>query len=153
VEGLTPEDEIGCHAGAAVVEPEHLSVTSSRMSRQSPETHRLLPHRPRHVPKWLTSLPIPSGSASAMVRLRHRRRGPTVVLPAVKDQILQDLDQLSAEQQKQAAELVHGLVSRLPKGASIEDLMQLAGSLDDQSAREMMEAIEEGCERVDLDEW
>jgi anti-anti-sigma regulatory factor len=31
--------------------------------------------------------------------------------------------------------------------------MQLAGSLDDQSAREMMEAIEEGCERVDLDEW
>ncbi len=76
-----------------------------------------------------------------------------MVLPAVKDQILQDLDQLSPEQQKQAAELVHGLVSQLPKGASIEDVMQLAGSLDDQSAREMMEAIEEGCERVDLDEW
>ena len=76
-----------------------------------------------------------------------------MVLPAVKDQILQDLDQLSPEQQKQAAELVHGLVSRLPKGASVEDLVQLAGSLDDQSAREMMEAIEEGCERVDLDEW
>lgn len=76
-----------------------------------------------------------------------------MVLPAVKDQILQDLDQLSPERQKQAAELVHGLVGRLPKGASIEDLMQLSGSLDDQSAREMMEAIEEGCERVDLDEW
>ena len=76
-----------------------------------------------------------------------------MVLPAVKDQILQDLDQLSPEQQKQATELVHGLVSRLPKGASVEDLMQLAGSLDDQSAREMMEAIQEGCERVDLNEW
>jgi hypothetical protein len=76
-----------------------------------------------------------------------------VVLPAVKDQILQDLDQLSPAQQKQAAELVHGLVSSLPKGASVEDLMRLAGSLDEKSAREMMQAIEEGCERVDLDEW
>jgi hypothetical protein len=28
----------------------------------------------------------------------------------------------------------------------------LAGSLDDGSARQMREAIEEGCERVDLDE-
>ena len=76
-----------------------------------------------------------------------------MVLPAVKDQILQDLDQLSPAQQKQAAELVHGLVSSLPKGASVEDLMRLAGSLDEKSAREMMQAIEEGCERVDLDEW
>jgi hypothetical protein len=76
-----------------------------------------------------------------------------VVLPAVKDQILQDLDQLSPEQQKQAADFVHGLVSHLPKGASVEDLMQLAGSLDEKSALEMMQAIEEGCERVDLDEW
>jgi hypothetical protein len=76
-----------------------------------------------------------------------------VVLPAVKDQILQDLDQLSPEQQQQAAVLVRGLVSRLPKGASVEDLMPLAGCLDEQSAREMMQAIEEGCERVDLDEW
>jgi hypothetical protein len=87
-----------------------------------------------------------------------RRRGRAeeavkVVLPAVKDQILQDLDRLSPEQQKRAADLVHGLVTTLPKGASIEDLLKLAGTLDDQSAREMMQAIEEECERVDLDEW
>ena len=67
-----------------------------------------------------------------------------MVLPAVKDQILQDLDQLSPEQQKQAAELVHGLVSRLPKGASIEDLMQLAGSLDGVRAEHVGQAFHEG---------
>jgi hypothetical protein len=76
-----------------------------------------------------------------------------VVLSAVKDQILQDLDRLSPEQQQRAADLVHGLITPLPKGASIEDLLKLAGTLDDQSAREMMQAIEEECERVDLDEW
>jgi hypothetical protein len=31
--------------------------------------------------------------------------------------------------------------------------MTLAGTLDDESARQMREVIEEGCERVDLDEW
>lgn len=76
-----------------------------------------------------------------------------MVLPAVKEQILSDLDRLSPEQQKRAAELVHGLVSPLPKGASVEGLLELAGTLDDESAREMMQAIEEGCERVDVDEW
>lgn len=76
-----------------------------------------------------------------------------MVLPAVKEQILQDLDQLSPRQQERAASLVRDMVSPLPPGASAEDLMALAGILDDQSAREMTEAIEEGCERVDPDAW
>jgi hypothetical protein len=76
-----------------------------------------------------------------------------VVLPAIKDQILSDLDRLAPEQQRRAAELVHGLVSTVPRGASGRDLLRFAGTLDDESAREMIEAIEEGCERVDLDEW
>jgi hypothetical protein len=43
--------------------------------------------------------------------------------------------------------------TRLPRGASADDLLRVAGTLDDKSAREMMQAIEEGCERVDFDEW
>jgi len=76
-----------------------------------------------------------------------------MVMPAVKEQILNDLNQLSPTQQRRAAELVRGLVSTLPKGASVEDLLQVAGTLADEAAHEMMEAIEEGCERVDLHEW
>jgi hypothetical protein len=70
-----------------------------------------------------------------------------------QEQILADLDRLSPEQQRRAADPVHGLVSPLPPGASVEDLLQVAGRLDEDSARQMMEAIEEGCERVDLDGW
>jgi hypothetical protein len=75
-----------------------------------------------------------------------------VVLPAVKEQILSDLDRLSPDLQERAAQLVHGLVASLPKGASVEDLLSI-GTLDEQAAREMMQAIEDGCERVDVNEW
>lgn len=76
-----------------------------------------------------------------------------MVLPEVKERILADLDRLSPEQQQRAAELVHGLMSPLPRGASVEDLLRVSGTLDEDSAREMIDAIEEGCERVDLNEW
>ncbi len=76
-----------------------------------------------------------------------------MVLSVIKQQILNDLDQLSPEMQRRAADLVHRLVSPLPKGASGRDLLRFAGTLDDESAREMIEAIEQGCERVDLDAW
>jgi hypothetical protein len=76
-----------------------------------------------------------------------------VVQPAIKEQILSDLDRLSPEQQQRAAELVHGLVNPRLQGASIEDLLTVAGTLDEESAREMREAVEESCERVDLEEW
>ncbi|HYU32870.1 MAG TPA: hypothetical protein VEW48_11970 [Thermoanaerobaculia bacterium] len=76
-----------------------------------------------------------------------------MVLPVIKQQILDDLDQLSPEMQRRAADLVHRLVSPLPKDASGRDLLRFAGTLDDESAREMIAAIEQGCERVDLDAW
>jgi hypothetical protein len=76
-----------------------------------------------------------------------------VVVPAVKEQILIDLDRLSPAQQERAAALVHGLISPLPKGVPGRDLLRFVGTMDDESAREMIEAIEEGCERIDYDGW
>jgi hypothetical protein len=81
--------------------------------------------------------PLPSAEEAAVV--------PT----AIKEQILSDLERLSPQEQRRAAQLVHGLVSAPPKGTSGRDLLRFAGTLDDESAREMTEAIEEGCERVD----
>lgn len=76
-----------------------------------------------------------------------------MVVPGVKQQILSDLDRLTPEQQEYAAKLVHDLVPALPPGTRLADLAPLAGSLDDESAREMIAAIETGCERVDPDGW
>lgn len=66
-----------------------------------------------------------------------------MVHPAIKEQILDDLGRLSPELQRRALELVRSLAETAPKGASIEDLLGVAGTLDKRSAREMREAIEE----------
>lgn len=73
--------------------------------------------------------------------------------PVIQEQILSELDRLSPKLQRRALELVHGLAASSPKGASLTELLSVAGSLDKQSAREMREAIEEHCERVDSYEW
>lgn len=66
-----------------------------------------------------------------------------MVQPAVKDRILNDLDRLSPEDQERAAELVHSIASPSPNGTSGRDLLRFAGILDDDSAREMIEVIQE----------
>lgn len=76
-----------------------------------------------------------------------------MIEPTIKEQILKDLDRMSPELQQRALRLVHDLVDPHPRGASIEDLMSVAGILDDESAREMIEAIEEGCEQIDPEGW
>jgi hypothetical protein len=76
-----------------------------------------------------------------------------MVNPAVKKQILSDLERLSPELQTRAAQLVRDLVATRPQGVPGRDLLRFAGLFDAETTRQMKEAIEEGCERVDLDEW
>ena len=40
-----------------------------------------------------------------------------------------------------------------PRGVPGRDLLRFAGTIDAESARAMEQAIEEGCERIDLEEW
>ncbi len=84
-----------------------------------------------------------------------RKETEDMVDPAIKEQILSELDRLSPALQRRALEMVHSLnaSSSAASGASLRDLLSIAGTLDKQSAREMREAIEEHCERVDLHEW
>ncbi|HRC84961.1 MAG TPA: hypothetical protein PK413_05065 [Thermoanaerobaculia bacterium] len=70
---------------------------------------------------------------------------------AIRQEILEDLERLPVELQEQARELVHGLVLPRPKGASPQQAMALAGTVDDESAQRMVEAIEEEFERVEID--
>ena len=71
----------------------------------------------------------------------------------VKEQVLNDLEQLSPEMQARAAWLVHALVEAGPRGIPGRDLLGFAGAIDAVSIREMEEAIEDGCERIDPEAW
>lgn len=75
----------------------------------------------------------------------------------VQEEILRDLRRLPVDLQHRAQALVHSLTLsgnvELPPGARAKDLMEVTGILDPDSAREMRDAIEAGCEQVDPDAW
>jgi hypothetical protein len=76
-----------------------------------------------------------------------------VIDPALHEKILRDLDRLPPDLQRRAVELVRSLSAPQPRGASVDDLLSVSGILDEDSAREMREAIEEHCERVESRDW
>lgn len=76
-----------------------------------------------------------------------------MAVAAIRKQILSDLDRLSPKQQHQAAEFVRGLATQTSPGVAGRDLLRFGGTLDNESARQMLEAIDEGCERVDAADW
>ncbi len=55
--------------------------------------------------------------------------------------------------QEQVLRFVVSLKRVAPPGTPGVDMLKFAGSLDSVSAREMREAIERECERVDSGQW
>ena len=71
----------------------------------------------------------------------------------ILDEIVARVDKLSPEMQEQVLRFVESLSTSARKGESGASLRKFSGSLDPVSAREMIQAIEEECERVDAGEW
>ena len=70
----------------------------------------------------------------------------------LKEELLASLEDLPEERQLQVLSSARSL-SPVPRGVPGKDLLRFAGAFDEQAARELSEAIEEGCKRVDFDEW
>jgi len=67
-------------------------------------------------------------------------------------QIHSELDGLDAEKQRRVLEYVRTL-RQSQKGMTGSELKQFVGILNTADARAMMDAIETGCEQVNLNEW
>lgn len=70
---------------------------------------------------------------------------------AVKEQILAQLAGLSEDQQLRVLDFARSLVS--PDGIAGRDLLRFAGAIEKEDLQTMSQAIEEGCEKIDPDEW
>lgn len=70
---------------------------------------------------------------------------------AVKEQILAQLAGLSEDQQLRVLDFARSLVS--PNGIAGRDLLRFAGAIEKEDLQTMSQAIEEGCEKIDPDEW
>ena len=68
-------------------------------------------------------------------------------------EIVARLNELSASQRRLVLEVVRSLASLKPQGVPAQELLPLTGAITAEDARQMMNAIEEGCERVDAKAW
>lgn len=71
----------------------------------------------------------------------------------IRDNIIKNLDKLPVDLQKKVQDFVNALVSTLPKGTSGVSFLQFAEDFSKDDADEMIKVINEGCEKVDLNEW
>lgn len=76
-----------------------------------------------------------------------------MVSPAIKDELLSRMERLPEKEQRRVLDFADTLAHTRPKGVPGEALAPLVGTLDEESARQMIKAIEEGCEQVDEGGW
>ena len=73
--------------------------------------------------------------------------------PSITQEIIERLHELPASQQQLVLEVVRSMASQKPQGVPAKDLLPLTGAITAEDARQMTNAIEEGCERVDANAW
>jgi hypothetical protein len=76
--------------------------------------------------------------------------------PAIQSELLSYLGQLPIGDQARVVDFARTLAKPEMKssvGVPGKDLIKLAGTIGEDDAREMIEAIEEGCEQIDASKW
>ena len=63
------------------------------------------------------------------------------------------LGRLPVERQRQVLEFARTLATPPLQGVRGSTLLQFAGTIDESDLEAMSRAIEDGCERIDADEW
>lgn len=76
-----------------------------------------------------------------------------MINPLIEKEILSQLNKLNLEQQWQVLNYARFLAITKPIGVSGKELLRFAGTIPADDLKLMAQAIEEGCEQVDLNEW
>jgi len=77
-----------------------------------------------------------------------------MVSPGKLKELQAHFDRLRPDQQQRVIDFARQLAApKTPQGTPPEKLLALAGSLPHEEANEIKRIIEEGCERIEPDEW
>ena len=69
---------------------------------------------------------------------------------SVKDNLIAQIDKLPHDLQVRVLDIIKALT---PKGVEGKSLLRFEGSISADDLQLMSKAIEEGCEKVDINEW
>ncbi len=67
--------------------------------------------------------------------------------------VVEQLETLPATLQQQVLEFIQTLKASTPPGVPGRQLLRFAGAIPADDLQLMRQAIEEGCEQVDMNEW
>ena len=76
-----------------------------------------------------------------------------MISASLKKQILEKLDLLPIEEQRRVLDFTRILTERKTVGIPGRDLLPFAGTIEKAELESMKRAIENGCERANLNEW
>lgn len=71
----------------------------------------------------------------------------------IQSELLRAVEQLPPPLQREVVNYAHSLVHPRPRGTPGRELLRFAGIMTPEEGKAMMDAIEEGCERIEADEW
>lgn len=71
----------------------------------------------------------------------------------VREKLLNQMDALSVDEQRQVLRFARALVEAHPTGTPGDRLLRFAGTISPGDLSTMSKAVEEGCGRVDPDGW
>jgi hypothetical protein len=69
---------------------------------------------------------------------------------SIKDDLVAQIDKLPYELQLRVLDFTRNLI---PRGVKGKNLLRFEGAIATDDLRTMSEAVERGCERIDVDEW
>lgn len=69
------------------------------------------------------------------------------------DELIEQLKSLPHELQRRVLEFTRALTQPRPRGVPGKQLLRFSGTISPDDADQMREAIKQGCERVDANEW
>ena len=72
---------------------------------------------------------------------------------SVKKEIVEKLDSLAIDEQRRVLDFTRALAEGKTGGIAGRDLLRFAGTIKKGDLVVMERAIEEGCEKVDVNEW
>ncbi len=73
--------------------------------------------------------------------------------PAIEKELLKQLKQLGPEEQRRVLDFARTLATFKRCGAPGQSLIRFGGAIDAADLAVIAQAIEEGCEQVNPDEW
>jgi hypothetical protein len=76
-----------------------------------------------------------------------------MINPTFEKELHDQLGQLPSEQQRRVLEFARALAKSKISGIPGKNLLRFAGSIDSEDLKVIEQAIAEGCEKVNLDEW